>query len=98
MRLIHAPLLFKIIPYDAMTVYPFVFHKDVTPSPVTINHENIHLQQIAKVGVLKFYFLYLYHYLRNLIKYKNHDLAYLNIPYEVEAYDNQENFEYKVKV
>lgn len=75
--------------FEAMILFPFVFFKkkkDWVPPSVMV-HEQIHLNQIDRDGVLKFYLVYSYHFLRNLIEYKNINRAYLEVPYEKEAYE-----------
>ena len=53
-------------------------------------HEMVHQKQMDEYGVLKFYIIYLKDYFLNLVKYRNHDKAYFNIPFEVEAYSQQD--------
>lgn len=53
-----------------------------------LDHELIHQKQMDVHGVLGFYIKYLYEYIKNLVKYRNHNQAYLNIPFEKEAYKN----------
>lgn len=50
-------------------------------------HELIHQKQMDRHGVILFYIIYIKDYIKNLIKYRNHNAAYMNIPFEVEAYD-----------
>lgn len=52
-------------------------------------HEQVHLEQIQKVGVIRFYFQYVIEYIGNLFKYRNHDQAYRNISFEKEAYESE---------
>lgn len=78
--------------YAGMALYPFVFiRKDVSPRrlPVLIYHEKIHLRQQLELLLLPFYVLYLFHYLINLVRFRNHDLAYRNVIFEKEAFDNE---------
>lgn len=51
-----------------------------------IAHELVHVRQFAEVGRLRFAARYLLSYLRNLLRYRRHRLAYLHIPAEQEAY------------
>ena len=44
--------------------------------------------------LIPFYALYLINYIINLIRYKNHQKAYLNIVFEREAYTCEEDIEY----
>ena len=50
-----------------------------------IDHEAIHVWQYARDGVPKFLVLYLWDYFRNLMKFRHHRTAYLNIRYEIEV-------------
>jgi hypothetical protein len=51
-----------------------------------IAHELVHVRQFAEAGRLRFASTYLLAYLRNLVRFRRHRLAYLNIPAEQEAY------------
>lgn len=78
--------------YDAITLLPLgIFFRQslVQVDAHIINHEMIHVEQIKKLGVIRFYTLYVYYYAKNIWKYRNHDLAYRNIPFEIEAYEKQ---------
>jgi hypothetical protein len=92
--LVHLPILFEILPYRAMVIYPFLLHKEKPIEPVLLNHERIHFYQIEKDGYLYFYARYLYEYLQNRLKGMPHWNAYFNISYEIEAYTNDTNLEY----
>ena len=52
---------------------------------VTINHEKIHFQQSIELGVIGFYLIYLYWHLR---------YGYKGNPFEVEAFDNEDDLQY----
>lgn len=71
----------------AITLFPWVFiecdHEET--SDELIVHELAHGEQIAEDGIVKFYSYYLFSYFKNLIKYRDHKMAYWLIPYEVEA-------------
>jgi hypothetical protein len=54
--------------------------------PEIIRHEEVHLHQIKRLGIFRFYGTYLKEYAVNLIKYRSHDKAYRNISFEREAY------------
>jgi hypothetical protein len=51
-----------------------------------IAHELVHVRQFAEAGRLRFAATYLLAYLHNLVRFRRHRLAYLNIPAEQEAY------------
>jgi len=88
-------VLSKISPITigAITIGPFVFSKGEM-SEVTKNHESIHWQQYIETGILGFLILYFSCWLVNLFRYRNGELAYYMIPFEKEAYDNDENLKY----
>ena len=62
-----------------------------------MNHEFIHLRQQLELLIVPFYILYLLNYLVNLVYYQNHFLAYKNIAFEREAYENDANPAYLIK-
>jgi hypothetical protein len=57
--------------------------------PALRRHELIHLEQIERYGVARFYLIYLRDYVANLWRFRNHDAAYRNIPFEKEAYERE---------
>jgi hypothetical protein len=65
----------------------------------TIRHERIHVLQAEsfKAKYLTFYILYLYYWVRNLFVFgcKNH-IAYRNIPFEREAFQNEHLQDYQI--
>ena len=71
---------------DAITLYPYVFFKEESPPQTLINHENVHVNQIRKLGVFTFYASYAAYYLMFRRKGMSHEKAYESIPFEVEAY------------
>lgn len=80
--------------YKAMTIGPFILTKHKLNS-VDINHEAIHWEQEKELGIIGFYILYLIYFLCLLIK--NHGVwkkSYREIPFEVEAYKHQWDFDY----
>jgi len=87
-----------IIPkgFDGLTIFPFIFlkRKELKHDKILIYHEKIHLQQQKELGVLFFFLCYGLEYVFRLFQYKNHLLAYQNISFEREAYQNQENLHY----
>lgn len=61
----------------------------------TINHETIHFWQQVEMLFVLMWLLYILSYLWNIVKYKGkHDKAYRNIPFEKEAYANDDNLDY----
>ncbi len=82
--------------YRAMTLFPFVFvcEKDAQNDLVLLNHERIHWVQQRELLLVGFFIWYVLDYLLQLLKYKNHSLAYRNIVFEREAYLHENNLEY----
>ncbi|MEZ4871258.1 MAG: hypothetical protein R2827_03225 [Bdellovibrionales bacterium] len=77
----------KLIGVGAITLYPYILvstERFQTPDCL-LRHELEHVYQVRKLGWFKFYFLYLKDYIVGLFKYRNHNLAYLNISFEIEA-------------
>ena len=72
--------------YSAITLFPFVFYNGDTLPERTLRHETVHLYQQLSLLVVPFYVLYLLFWLVGLLRYRNHDLAYRNIPFERSAY------------
>ncbi len=79
-----------------MALFPFILvsNKADLNDRVLLDHEKIHLRQQLELLVIPFYLLYLLNYLLNLVKYKSHNAAYLNIVFEREAYSNENNVRY----
>jgi hypothetical protein len=71
-----------------MAVFPFILVKETRFKGYRafMNHEKIHLVQQLELLLIGFYVLYLLHYFYNLLKYSDHNKAYLNIIFEKEAY------------
>ncbi|RZL48785.1 MAG: hypothetical protein EOP00_08380 [Pedobacter sp.] len=84
---------------NAMAIFPFIVLKSKSQKKdaVLINHEKIHLQQQIELLIIPFYFLYLLNYVLNLLKYRNHYLAYYNISFEKEAYRHEKELDYLTK-
>jgi hypothetical protein len=81
----------KFITEDLLNVggivlYPFIFVNNKGNKKL-MNHELIHIEQIRDCGVILFYILYLWYW----VKY---GFSYRNNPFEVEAFDNENNMEY----
>ena len=82
--------------YSGLTVFPFVFvkHSGDKANSFFINHEKIHLRQQLELLILPFFIWYGLEYVFRLFQYKNTYLAYKNICFEREAYDNESNLNY----
>ncbi|SIR16693.1 hypothetical protein SAMN05421821_105240 [Mucilaginibacter lappiensis] len=79
-----------------MAIFPFVLvkHQDLKNDDQLIRHETIHLMQELELLIIPFYILYLANYLVNLIRYHDHEKAYLNIVFEREAYAHETSSSY----
>jgi len=80
----------------AITLYPFIISRDEM-SETTINHEKIHLAQQRELWLVGFYFLYVWYWLMGKISGLSNDDAYLNIPFEKEAYSKMFDADYLEK-
>ena len=96
MKIIHIKNSFipKILKANAIVLYPFVFYKEKEPSLKTINHEAIHIQQIEKIGVIRYYLSYQLEFLSLYIRGNSLNEAYRKISYEIEAYENERDYNY----
>lgn len=73
---------------NAIVIYPFILYGDREPLESIIRHELVHIQQIKRDGVGKFYAKYLFEYLMGRKKGLTHYEAYRNISYEREAFED----------
>ncbi len=89
-------IYFPWMKVNGMALCPFILisKKEFKNNAVLIRHELIHIRQQLELLILPFYICYLANYFYNLIKYKNHYKAYLNIVFEKEAYANDKNENY----
>ena len=77
----------------AITLFPFIISRDEMPD-ATINHEKIHIEQQRELLVVFFYILYIWYWLIGKVKGMNNDEAYMNIPFEREAYTQMHDENY----
>ncbi|WP_423148641.1 hypothetical protein [Rubrolithibacter danxiaensis] len=86
----------KHLPVPGMALFPFILLKEkkYKLDPVFINHEKIHLIQQLELLIIPFYLLYLLNYIVNLLRFKNHFKAYMNIVFEKEAYAEEKKLRY----
>ena len=61
---------------------------------IVINHESIHTAHMRELSFIGFYRMYLFYYLFLLAKTGNARTAYLEIPFEAEAYANERQADY----
>ena len=97
--IIYFPMIILHVPFiapRAIALWPFVLlrHKHEHADKVLINHEKIHLRQQLELLIIPFYLIYIAEYLYHLVKYKNHDEAYMNISFEREAYAHEDELQY----
>ncbi len=86
---------FRFKNYIAITIYPFIIiHKDYKGNLGLVNHEKIHLKQQIELFWLFFFIWYVVEFVVRCIQYKNWYLAYRNISFEREAYQNEKNQNY----
>lgn len=61
---------------------------------VTIQHESIHSRQCLELLGIPFYILYLLEWAFRIVQFGDIHMAYRNISFEREAYDNERNNDY----
>ena len=86
-------LLSIVISVYAITLFPFIILSEEVDE-YTMTHELIHFEQQKELFVVGFYALYVYDFVKGMIKYKNKDLAYFLIRFEQEAYNYQNDLGY----
>ncbi|MDO5656109.1 MAG: hypothetical protein Q4G27_08225 [Flavobacteriaceae bacterium] len=79
-----------------MALFPFILlkNKELKLDNALINHERIHLKQQVELLIFPFYLWYIIEYIYRLFQFKNAALAYRNISFEREAYENDQNLDY----
>jgi hypothetical protein len=82
--------------FRGLTLFPFVFlkHHGDKHNAVLLNHERIHVRQQIELLVIPFFVWYILEYFVRLIQFKDRNLAYRNISFEREAYQNEKNLYY----
>ena len=82
--------------YRGLTIFPFVFLRNKTEvtNAVLINHEKIHIRQQLELLILPFFVWYGIEFLIRLLILKDKKQAYMNISFEKEAYQNENNTNY----
>lgn len=82
--------------FIGITLYPFIFlrYKYLKGDSALINHEKIHLKQQLELLIIFFYLFYFFEWIIKLFKYKNRYIAYRNLSFEREAYQNEINLNY----
>jgi len=87
--------LSKFSPIDigAISLGPFVISRGKFSTKTRI-HETIHYKQWVELGFVGFLILYPAFWIVNLMRGMSGPDAYFNIPFEIEAYDNQGDLGY----
>lgn len=80
----------------AITLYPFVLYAEgegyVWSESTVVEHETVHVRQIRKLGVFRFYVTYWIEYFCNrYLLGMSEDDAYENVSFEKEAYATEED-------
>ena len=86
-------MLSVVISVYAITLFPFIILSEEVDE-YTMNHELIHFEQQKELFVVGFYALYVYDFIRGMIKYRNKDMAYYLIRFEQEAYNYESDLGY----
>lgn len=88
-------LLSKISPIEieAISLGIAVFSKEKM-NEQTKNHESIHFRQWVELGFIGFLILYPAFWIRNRLRGMNGELAYFKSPFELEAYQFQNDLKY----
>jgi cbb3-type cytochrome oxidase subunit 3 len=81
---------------SAITLFPFIISRDEM-SDTTIRHEIIHIEQQRELLVIFFYILYVWYWLKGKAAGMTNDEAYMNIPFEQEAYRKMYDEDYPIK-
>lgn len=82
----------ELLKVSGITLYPFIFiicSYEKACGGHLMAHEWIHIKQVRKHGWLKFYISYLWYFFKARRKGLDQFQAYMAIPYEKEAYENQ---------
>lgn len=86
----------NIIPFKgfaAINLFGIIFvRKDVNVTDRILNHEKIHTAQMQELLYIFFYLLYVIEWLIKLLIYGKK--SYYYISFEIEAYENENNYEY----
>jgi len=87
--------LSKLSPIEigSITLGPLVFSRGVA-TELTRRHEAIHWEQYKECFILGFLVLYPLFWIRGLLQGFSGTGAYYNIPFEIEAYKNDEDPDY----
>lgn len=82
--------------YRGITIFPFIIlnSKLLKEDLEVINHEQIHIRQQLEMLIIPFFIWYILEFILRLLHYRNWNLAYRNISFEREAYENEKDLTY----
>ena len=81
--------------YHGFSFFIFIFYwKGVKDKQTILNHELIHFWQQVELLFIFHWVLYSCFYFFERLKGKKHNEAYMNIPFEKEAYAFEKNYDY----
>jgi len=82
--------------FTGFAVYPFVILKQIESKKnlILLNHERIHLRQQLELFIIPFFIWYSVEFLIKYFKYRDWKMAYKNISFEREAYQNEKDLHY----
>lgn len=72
--------------FYAITIFPVIFYNKENLSERGLRHETVHLWQQGALLIVLFYLLYLIFWFIGLLRYRDKDRAYREIPFERSAY------------
>jgi len=83
----------KFLKVEGITFNPYIFLAEKKKERL-VNHEMIHIEQYKECGFFGFLSKYVRFWFKDYLKYKSYNTAYMRIPFEKEAYENQRNLDY----
>ena len=72
-----------------ITLYPFIFltgSLEEAKDTKILHHEFVHIDQIERLGIIRFYLFYAAEFLYHFYQTRSWDRAYRSISFEKEAY------------
>ena len=93
------PIQFKFLNFHGIygiAIFPFLIlkNKNLVYDKIFLNHEKIHFRQQLEMLIIPYYFIYFTELAANLFIYKNMEEAQLNICFEREAFEMQQDMDY----
>ncbi|MCA6423425.1 MAG: hypothetical protein IM568_11490 [Flavobacterium sp.] len=82
--------------FNSIAVFPFVFlkFKESKNDLVLLNHEKIHLRQQLELLIVPFFISYGLEFVIRFFQYRDWKIAYKNISFEREAYENEKDLNF----